>query len=147
MSADGKQRVLAALIFFLGGRRNSVTLEEASRRYGIAIEKLKLYEGKGLLQHQPDEEGIADYQEADFKRFGQIQVLEQSGMKPEDLQIFLGLSDKSTQGRAQRTKLLRKCRAGLLEEIHRKQQFLDRIDYYIYELKQASAESTGNVKK
>lgn len=112
-----------------------MTLEEASKRYGIAIERLKWYERKGFLQYQRGEEGNSDYQEAEFRKLGQIHVLLQSGMKPEELQIFLDLSEKSTQGRTERTKLLRKCRAELLEEIHQKQQLLDRIDYYIYELK------------
>lgn len=112
-----------------------MTLEEASRRYGITIEKLKLYEKNGFLPHQADKGEAPDYQEADLKMIGQIHVLIQSGMKPEDLQIFLRLSEKNAQSRTEKMKILRKCRAELLEEIHRKQQFLDRIDYYIYELK------------
>lgn len=34
----------------------------------------------------------------------------------------------------EQTRILRKNRADLLEEIHRKQQLLDRLDYMIYEI-------------
>ena len=35
----------------------------------------------------------------------------------------------------ERIRVLRKCRAKLLEEIHGSQQLLDRLDYMIYEMK------------
>lgn len=41
--------------------------------------------------------------------------------------------------------LLRKIRAQLLEAIHSKQQLLDRVDYWIYELKHK--ETTQNTHK
>lgn len=39
--------------------------------------------------------------------------------------------------------LLRKIRAQLLEVIHSKQQLLDRVDYWIYELKQNKTAQNG----
>lgn len=76
-----------------------------------------------------------DYEEDDFKKIGQIQSLTAIGMSLENLRLFFSLSENSAQECEGKTRMLRKCRADLLEEIHQKQQILGRIDYYICELK------------
>ncbi len=112
-----------------------MTLEDASRRYGITMEKLKFYVSKGFLTRTTAKDGGPDYKEEDFIRIGQIHMLMEGGMKPEDLKSYLSLPEDNSADRSKKTLILRKCRGDLLEEIHRKQQILDRIDYCIYELK------------
>lgn len=48
-----------------------VTLEEASKRYGIAIERLKWYERKGFLQYQKGESGLGSIRD---KERGKLQT-------------------------------------------------------------------------
>lgn len=112
-----------------------MTLEDASQRYGITMEKLKFYVRRGLLDEVPAEDGDPGYREEDFKKIGQIHMLVEGGMKQEDLKMFLDLPEGCEEGRTKKAIILKKCRLNLLEEIHRKQQILDRIDYCIYELK------------
>ena len=112
-----------------------MTLEDATCRYGLSMEKLQRYAEEGFLHCQTRPDGSVDYDEEDFKKIGQIQSLTAIGMSPENLRLFFDLPENSAQGREGKTRMLRKCRASLLEEIHKKQQILDRIDYYICELK------------
>lgn len=45
------------------------------------------------------------------------------------------LANDAAKTKEEKVRALRKRRAQLLEEIHSKQQLLDRLDYMIYELK------------
>lgn len=45
------------------------------------------------------------------------------------------LANDATKTKEEKVRALRKRRAQLLEEIHSKQQSLDRLDYMIYEVK------------
>ncbi len=112
-----------------------VTLEDAKSRYGLSMEKLQDYAEQGFLRCRVKPNGSVDYEEDDFKKIGQIQSLTAIGMSLENLRLFFSLSENSAQGCEGKTRMLRKCRVDLLEEIHQKQQILDRIDYYICELK------------
>ncbi|MEY8392889.1 MerR family transcriptional regulator [Lachnospiraceae bacterium] len=112
-----------------------MTLEDASRRYGITTEKLKFYVGKGLLSGTTADDGSFDFKEEDVIKIGQIHMFVEGGMELEDLKSYLSLSEDSAANRSEKTLILKKCRGNLLEEIHQKQQILDRIDYCIYELK------------
>ena len=111
-----------------------MTLEDAKGRYGLSMEKLQGYAEQGLLRCRVKPDGSVDYEEDDFKKIGQIQSLTAIGMSLEN----------SAQGREGKTRMLRKCRAGLLEEIHEKQQILDLIDYYICELKKQGGREVEN---
>ena len=95
-----------------------MTLEDAKGRYGLSMEKLQGYAEQGLLRCRVKPDGSVDYEEDDFKKIG--------------------------LGREGKNRMLRKCRAGLLEEIHEKQQILDRIDYYICELKKQGGREVEN---
>ena len=121
-----------------------VTLEDAKGRYGLSMEKLQGYAEQGLLRCRVKPDGSVDYEEDDFKKIGQIQSLTAIGMSLENLRLYFSLSENNAQGREGKNRMLRKCRAGLLEEIHEKQQILDRIDYYICELKKQGGREVEN---
>lgn len=114
-----------------------MTLEEASRNYGIALDRLKYYEANGLLHGPKTADGIPDYPEEELLKVGQIRFLLDAGMAEDELRRFLELSDSSagqSMPKEEQMKILRKCRFGLLDEIHKKQQALDRLDYFLHGL-------------
>ena len=113
-----------------------MTLEEASGRYGISVATLQMYENMGFLHQTAAGSGSDGYQESDFKKIGQVHELEELGMGPEEVKSFLALSDRNEKDCLTKTRILRKRREALLEEIHHKQQMLDHVDYYIHQLKQ-----------
>ena len=59
--------------------------------------------------------------------------MKRAGMELEELKK---LCDLQRSGCCEaKIRLLRKCRCRLLEQIHQKQQALDRLDYLIYRMK------------
>lgn len=55
-----------------------------------------------------------------------------SGMTLGEIEKLLNEKDKTKE---KQVRILRKERGRLLEEIHEKQQLLDRLDYMLYEIK------------
>ena len=55
-----------------------------------------------------------------------------SGMTLGEIEKLLNEKDKTKE---EQVRILRKERGRLLEEIHEKQQLLDRLDYMLYEIK------------
>ena len=62
-----------------------------------------------------------------------IHALSQAGISKEQIEEIVRCDDKEIQVR-----MLRKYRYKLLDEIHRKQQSLDEIDYMVSKLKAQS---------
>ncbi len=110
-----------------------MTLQEASRRFHLKLDMLQLYEENGLLKRMKTKDGTVDYPESELHRASHLYFLEKAGMDLDTLKRFVKLSEKGSS--TEQIQLLRKCRHQLLEEIHRKQQSLDQLDYLIYEIK------------
>lgn len=112
-----------------------MTLNEASKRFKISIEKLKSYEENGLLEHQTLADGTFDYTETELRRIGVIGSLLDSGMETEEIKRYLRLQNDKGSSREEQIRILRKQRCKLLDNIHDKQQVLDELDYMISEAK------------
>lgn len=112
-----------------------MTLNEASKRFHISMEKLKNYEENGLLEYQTLADGTFDYTETELRRIGLIHSLIKSGMNMEVLKKYLRLLNDETASKEEQIKILRKQRYQLLDDIHDKQQALDELDYMIRETK------------
>lgn len=115
-----------------------MTLNEASRRFHISMEKLNFYEENGLLEHQIRPDGVPDYTEADLRRMGLIHSLLKAGLNIDTLKTYLSLLEKKTGSKEEQIKILRKQRFKLLDDIHEKQQSLDALDYMISEIKKGA---------
>ena len=104
-----------------------MTLQEASSCFHLDVKMLQLYEESGLIRTEKTESGETDYPAA------QLCALQRAGMELEELKK---LCDLQRSGCCEaKIRLLRKCRCRLLEQIHQKQQALDRLDYLIYRMK------------
>lgn len=112
-----------------------MTLNEASRRFHISMEKLKNYEENNLLEHQTLADGTFDYTETELRRVGLIHSLVKSGMDMETLKKYLRLLNDETSSKEEQIRILRKQRYQLLDDIHDKQRTLDELDYVIRETK------------
>lgn len=112
-----------------------MTLNEASRRFHISMEKLKSYEENDLLEHQTLADGTFDYTETELRRVGLIHSLLKSGMNMDILKRYLQLLNDKTGNKEEQIRILRKQRCKLLDDIHDKQQTLDEIDFMIRETK------------
>lgn len=111
-----------------------MTTEEASRKYHISVDKIRYYEENGLLQHNLSD-GKIDYTEEQIHCAGMIHLLLETGMDMEKIKAFMKLLYENEKDKSGQIQILRKQRFLLLDEIHKKQQSLDELDYMIGKLK------------
>lgn len=105
-----------------------MTLQEAVKQFGLPHSVLEKYISYGFIRKS----NISDeYREEDFERLGLIDILLGAGFTPEEAKRYLLLTEsKGTD--EQQLSMLKKQRRVLLEDIHKKQRFLDSIDYIIW---------------
>ncbi|MDE5781451.1 MAG: MerR family transcriptional regulator [Lachnospiraceae bacterium] len=108
-----------------------MTLNEASKRFRISIEKLKFYENNGLLESCQIVDGVYDYTENELRKVGVINALRKAGLDTSMIKQYLLLQNDGIGNKEEKIQILRKQRYRLLEEIHGKQQSLDELDYMI----------------
>lgn len=70
---------------------------------------------------------------------GTIDFFKETGFCPESLNAFLDKVLSDQQNSIEQIGTLKKLRFYLLDEIHDKQQLLDRLDYTIYRIKSGKA--------
>ncbi len=74
------------------------------------------------------------------QRIEEIRFLKQGGMDQNLLERYLRLQNEESDTREEQIYLLRKYRFEILDEIHTKQQYLDRLDFLIHEMKNKKSE-------
>lgn len=112
-----------------------MTIEEVSRQCQISVEDLRQYEQNGFLECTRTMDGLTDYQTADLHQIGVIRFLTDAGLQLDELRRFLQMKNQDASSKAERIRILKKQRYRLLDDIHSKQQLLDRLDYMIHEIK------------
>lgn len=112
-----------------------MTLDEASIRFRISMEKLKYYEKNGLIECRQVVDGVSDYTEQELKKVGLIHSLQKAGLDLSSVKRYLLLSNEGNGHKEEKIRILRRQRCRLLEEIHGKQQSLDELDYMIHEIR------------
>lgn len=116
-----------------------MTVEEVSRKYHISEDKIRYYEENGLLEHSVLSDGKIEYTEAQIHCAGMIHSLLEAGMDMEKIKAFMKLFYENKRDKSGQIQILRKQRFLLLDEIHKKQQSLDELDYMIGQLKKGGA--------
>ena len=117
-----------------------MNLAKASKQAQIKREILLQYQENGLLNGVKTSDGSWDYSEKELRRVCFFYALQKAGMDLNTLKQYNALLQKREDTSAERIRILRKCRYRLLDEIHGKQQALDRLDYLIYEMKNKKKE-------
>lgn len=112
-----------------------MTIEEVSKQCQISVEDLRQYEQNGLLKCKRTMDGLPDYQTLDLQQIGFIRFLTGAGLQLDDLKHFLQMRNQDAGSKEEQIRILKKQRYRLLDDIHRKQQLLDRLDYLIHEIK------------
>lgn len=113
-----------------------MTVEEVSKKYHISVDKIRYCEENGLLEYNLLD-GKIEYTEEQIHCAGMIHSLLKAGMDMEKIKAFMKLFHENDRDKAGQIQILRKQRFLLLDEIHKKQQSLDELDYMISQLKKA----------
>lgn len=104
-----------------------MTLEEAGKKFDFPVDTLKRYVSYGFITStRPDE-----YTEEDFSHLGLIEILMEAGFTAEETKQYLTFI-KEAGTDAEQIRMLKKQRWSLLDDIHKKQQLLDHLDYMIW---------------
>lgn len=115
-----------------------MTREEAGERYNIPAEVLREYERWG----RSGETAAADrpYDQTDIERLSRIMTLYDVGFKNKEIEEYMRLALSGDDTFREQAEMLRKKRSETLDEIHAKQEQLDRLDYLYFEINKRSAE-------
>ena len=113
-----------------------MTLKDAEKKYGIPYGTLEKFVSNGLIRKS---ENSSDFCEDDFDRLGIINILLEAEFSVQEVKVFLTSVEENKTEQKQITMLTNKRRL-LLDEIHKKQKLLDRLDYMLWEKKRKMTE-------
>lgn len=119
-----------------------MTINEASERYKIPIKILQEYESWGLCGEVKKIMGSWHYDGSDIERLSTIMTLHDIGFTNTEVERYMKLLLQGTSGEDERLKMLETKRSGTLDEIHFKEQQLNRLDYLRFEMKSHNKNKT-----
>ena len=114
-----------------------MTMEEASTHYRIPLRILREYERWGLRDAGRPEMGRRQYDDTDLKHLSAILTLHDIGFSSREAETYMRLLLEGRPTETQRLAMLEKKRGAVLEEIHRKERQLQRLDYLRHEIRKA----------
>lgn len=123
-----------------GGRREEMTIYEASERYQIPIEVLREYESWGLCGAVKKVMGDWQYDDQDLERLSMIMTLHDIGFTNEEVETYMRLLIAGEDTKDKRLRMLNKKRDSALDEIHFREKQLERMDYLRYQIRQSKKE-------
>ena len=115
-------------------RRDSMTIEEASRRYCIPIKILKEYESMELCSTVKRVMGAWQYDDQDIERLSMIMTLHEIGFSRDDIDEYMRLLI-SGENSDECIIMLSRKRKRALDKIHLLEKQIDNIDYLRNEIK------------
>ena len=118
--------------------RSGMTIRELGERFCLSVEKLKKYEACGLIAGTEDGEGERQYGDEVLGKLGLICTLTEAGFSCEEIKQYLTFPEDS-RGARERILMLKRRRGEMLDEIHRRQKLLDKIDFLIWKNKKKEA--------
>ena len=125
-----------------------MTRQEISERYCVSAKVLDAYE-RCLAGNKDVQKCSAHhhYTEQDLAQISLLLTLHDLGFSSQEAQEYMRLCQCRYETSRRRLAMLEKRRADFLEEIHRKEKQLDRLDYLRYQLmlSQNNADSNSAV--
>ena len=104
-----------------------MTREELHRNYQIPLSVIKTYDEWTLSGNEGDT-APPQYGEEDLRRLSLLVTLREVGFSAPEAQAYLRLDGAAGDTRRQRLLLLNARRKAMLEEIHRAEKRLERLD-------------------
>ncbi len=108
-----------------------MTINEVSKKYNIPVNILKEYEKWELYEVKEKEHWYSD---ADLERLSMIMTLYDIGFKNKDVKMYMKLLINKEATQSERIRILNQKRSSILNEIHCKEQQIDKLDYIRYNI-------------
>ncbi len=112
-----------------------MTIQEASKRYGIPIKILREYESWGGCGAVKKVMGAWQYDDTDLERLSLIMTLHDVGFTAPEVETYMRLLLEGSHTEPQRMQMLGEKRKSTLDEIHFHERQLDRLDYLRHEIR------------
>ena len=122
-----------------------MTIDEASRRYGIPLKILREYESWGLCGAVKKVMGAWQYDDTDLERLSTIMSLHDMGFTPREVETYMRLLPEEGSG-GERLRMLERRRAAALDEIHFRERQLERLDYLRHEIRREQEKAQSDKK-
>lgn len=116
-----------------------MTIDEASERYQIPIEILREYEGWGLCGA---DSASWQCEKQDLERLSLIMVLHDVGFRKDEVEEYMRLVLEGETTRERRMRMLEERRVEALDEIHRREQKLEQLDYLRFRMQKEQKEQS-----
>ena len=113
-----------------------MTREEIHRDYQIPLSVIKAYDEWALSGSK-----TPHYSEEDLRRLSLLVTLHEAGFSAPEAQAYLRLDGEAGDTRGQRLLLLNAQRKAMLEEIHRAEKRLERLDGLRFSLRNHISET------
>ena len=110
-----------------------VKRQEVSERYQIPLDILREYESWAPGGAKRKGRAGWQYDDTDLERLGTLLTLYEIGFSAQEARTYMCLPEESRTA-AWRLQMLKQKRAETLEEIHRKERQLQKLDYLRYEI-------------
>lgn len=116
-----------------------MNLQEIAKLFDLSLDKLRFYESEGLLRRRTDLINSDAYMSGDIERLGTVDILLKAGFTIVEIKKYFELTECKGTNEKQ-IRMLRQQRKKLLDDVHGKQQLLDKVDYIIWKInKEAKA--------
>ncbi|HIZ40453.1 MAG TPA: helix-turn-helix domain-containing protein [Candidatus Anaerobutyricum stercoris] len=116
-----------------------MTIDEVSERYQIPAEILREYEGWGLC----GADSVSwQCEKQDLERLSLIMVLHDVGFRKDEVEEYMRLVLEGETTRERRMRMLEERRVEALDEIHRREQKLEQLDYLRFRMQKEQKEQS-----
>lgn len=116
-----------------------MTIDETSERYQIPAEILREYEGWGLCGA---DSASWQCEKQDLERLSLIMVLHDVGFRKDEVEEYMRLVLEGETTRERRMRMLEERRVEALDEIHRREQKLEQLDYLRFRMQKEQKEQS-----
>ena len=116
-----------------------MTIDEVSERYQIPAEILREYEGWGLCGA---DSASWQCEKQDLERLSLIMVLHDVGFRKDEVEEYMRLVLEGETTRERRMRMLEEKRVEALDDIHRREQKLEQLDYLRFRMQKEQKEQS-----
>ena len=111
-----------------------MTRQEASERYNIPVSVLRAYESWGLCGAAEKTMGAWQYDDEDLQRLSTVMTLRGVGFTAGEAETYMRLLLEQPDSEDRRLRMMEERRKKTLDEIHRRERQLQRLDYLRHEI-------------
>lgn len=113
-----------------------MTREEVCQICAVDKKKLEFYEAKGFFECRRQADGSIDYCQESLEYISLIELLQKVGLDLTAIKAYFASLGQDRKTNEAQIKILIRQRYALLDDIHSKEELLEKLDYLIENARQ-----------